>query len=66
MPAYVTPGLERKNRDLMKQNIQTLKEDQRKREAVGNADLADACKDAGSWVWHRGRGRKILGVGKFG
>jgi hypothetical protein len=58
--AVVISGLERKNHALMQQHIKTLKADQQKREASGNAEIASACKEAGSWVWHRGRGRKFI------
>lgn len=62
----VLPGLERKNTERMRQHLKTLKEDKRQREEEGNKDLAAACKEAGSWVWHRGRGRVMMGVGRCG
>lgn len=60
MAIAVTPGLERKNRDLIQRHIQTIKADQQRRQAEGDQDLQEACKEAGGWVWHRGRGRKFI------
>ena len=62
MAATAVSGLERKNRDLMKRNIEKLKQDQRKREESGNAEITSACKDAGSYLHHRGRGRTFVFV----
>ena len=58
MNTTAMPGLERKNRDLMQRHLKTLKDDQRKREE--SPEIAAACKEAGRWVYERGKGKKYL------
>ena len=59
-------AFERRNKDLFNKHLKEVRQDRDKRDRDSKEEIGQMAKSAGTWIHHRARGRKIIGMGKFG